>query len=210
MNRSIAKKTIVVSIIMAGTLLISSCLGKTPPAAFYTLSSLPQEASSGSISKDIAIAIGPVSIPSELDRSEIITRGPENHIGIADYHRWVGPLHDRITSVMTTNLSTLLGTDRIAAREHENLFPFTHFIVFSIHQFDGRLQVDGRLQGEVTLDVTWSIRKRGSPDPIFVKRTVINQSVLSPNYNGLVSAQSMALSELSKQVAQTFRGIQNQ
>jgi hypothetical protein len=182
--------------------LLYSCLGKTTPAAFYTLNTIQGESAQETLSTEFYIAVGPVSLPSELDRPHIIIRDHESRIKLSEFHRWAGSLPDNIASVLSTNLSILLGTDRIMPRHHGDLLPITHYIMLNINRFDGHLQ------GEVLLDVTWSIQKTRHLEPLIIKRSVIHEPVLSEDYKGLVAAQSKALAELSRQIAVSVPEIQ--
>lgn len=197
MRHSTTRYSFFLIMVMVVSVLILSCIGTTPPAVFYTLSTMQEGNSSYQIPQEMAIAIGPVRLPAELDRSQILIRDTENRITLAEFHRWAGPLQERIASVLARNLATLLGTQRIAPRGRENIFPFTHYIVLSINRFDGQLQ------GEVLLDVTWSIRADNQQETQIVKRSVIHETVSTPDYDGLVAAQSTALAELSRQIAES-------
>ncbi len=201
MNQRITGQSINIALIIGISVLMLSCFGKTPQAAFYTLRALQEGEKQDKISEKLSVAIGPVTIPSEMDRPQIMTRDHENRITLSEFHRWAGPLQEGITSVLTANLSQLLGTDRVMSRNHENIFPFTHHVVLNINRFDGSLQ------GDVLLDVTWIVQKSGNPEPLIVKRSVIHEPVLSNDYNGLVAAQSKALSGLSREIAASVRTI---
>lgn len=190
------------AIFLGGMLLFAGCTGKSPKADFYTLNALPASSSAAStLSQEIAIAVGPVSLPAELDRKQIVTRDAGNRIKVAELHRWVGPLQDNITSVLTTNLAALLGTKRIAPYNRENLFPFTHHVVFNVNRFDGWPA------GEILLDVTWSIKKNGVSEPLLVQRTEIRQPVTTADYDGLIAAQSEALAEISSRIADAIKQL---
>jgi uncharacterized protein len=201
MNRRIFRILLSVFIIIAVTALLYSCLGRTPQTNFYKLSPLKEIKPEHPLSPDFSIAIGPVTIPSEIDRPQIILRDHESRIKMSEYHRWSGPIQEDIASVLSSNLSLLLGTDRILPRDQESLFPFTHFIALHINRFDGQWK------GEVLLDVTWSIQKNQHPYPLIVKRSVIREPVLSDDYEGLVATQSKALSGLSRLMAASVRTI---
>ena len=201
MNKRIFRNSLPIFIFIAITALIYSCFGRTPQATFYKLITMQENNPEHALSQKFSIAIGPVAIPSEMDRPQIIIRDQESRVKMSEYNRWSGPLQEDIASVLSSNLSLLLGTDRITPRHHGNLFPFTHFVVLNINRFDGQLQ------GEVLLDVTWSIQKDQHPEPLIVKRSIIHEPVLSADYDGLVTAQSKALSELSRQIAASLRTI---
>ena len=182
-------------IFLIGVLLLAGCTGKSPKSDFYMLGATSASGPTAALSQEIAIAVGPVTIPAELDRKQIVTRNAGNRVTVAELHRWAGPLQDNIMSVLTTNLATRLGTDRVAPFDRENLFPFTHRVVLSINRFDGDLA------GEILLDVTWSIKKNGNSAPLLVQQSQIRQAVATPNHAGLVAAQSKALAKVSSQIA---------
>lgn len=184
----------------AFVVLLCSCIGgKSPAASFYTLTAAQTDTRQASrFSDNISIAIGPVFIPSEIDRPQILLRDPGNRIKLSEFDRWAAPLQENIASVLASNLSILLATDRIVPATHENLFPATHHIALNINRFDGDFG------GDVTLDVTWAIQKSGQADPLIVKRSVIHQAVPQGSYSGLVAAHSDALAELSREIAGSF------
>ncbi|MGD8283632.1 MAG: ABC-type transport auxiliary lipoprotein family protein, partial [Desulfobacterales bacterium] len=61
----------------------------------------------------MAIAIGPVTIPAALDRSQIVTRDGTNKIRLSENHRWAGPLQQDIAAVLADNISGLLKSERV-------------------------------------------------------------------------------------------------
>jgi uncharacterized lipoprotein YmbA len=180
---------------------LAGCTGKSPKADFYTLGATPASGPPAALSQEIAVAVGPVTIPAELDRKQIVTRDADNRIIVAELSRWVGPLQDTITSVLTANLAARLGTEKVAPHNRENLFPFTHHVVLNFNRFDGHPE------GEVLLDVTWSIKKSGQSAPLIVQHTEIHEPVSTPDYTGLVAAQSKALAEISTLIADAFKQL---
>jgi len=174
---------------------LAGCTGKSPKSDFYTLGPTPATRPVAQLSADMAIAVGPVTIPAELDRKQIVSRDGGNRIKVSELSRWAGPLQDNITAVLTANLATRLGTDKVAPHYRESLFPFTHQVVLNINRFDGNPK------GEVLLDATWSIKQNGQSAPLVIKHSEIRTPVTTPDYNGLVAAQSKALAGLSNQIA---------
>jgi len=182
-------------ILLAGTLGFSGCTGKSPKADFYAIGAIPASGPIFDLAPGITLAIGPVTIPAELDRKQIVTRDAGNRVIVAELSRWAGPLQDNIAAVLTANLAARLGTEKIAPHNRESLFPFTHHVILSINRFDGHPD------SEVVLDVTWSIRKSGESAPLIVRHSEIREPVASPDYADLVAAQSKTLAELSTRIA---------
>jgi len=188
-------------LLITGIVSTAGCTGKSPKADFYTLGAMTASGPAAALSPDIAIAVGPVTIPAELDRKQIVTRDADNRVIVAELSRWVGPLQDTITSVLTANLAARLGTEKVAPHNRESLFPFTHHVVLNFNRFDGHPE------GEVLLDVTWSIKKSGQSAPLIVQHTKIHEPVATPDYAGLVAAQSKALAEISTRIAAAIKQL---
>jgi uncharacterized lipoprotein YmbA len=186
---------------LVGMAWLAGCTGKSPKSDFYALGATPASGPAATLSQDIAIAVGPVTIPAELDRKQIVTREAGNRLIVAELSRWAGPLQDNIAAVLTANLAARLATSKVAPHNRESLFPFTHQIVLHINRFDGHPD------GEVLLDVTWSIKKTGVSAPLLVKHTEIREPVATPDYTGLVAAQSKALAEISTLIADAFKQL---
>ena len=101
--------------------MLTACGGRTPPAKFYTLQPVEQSPLGKSMPRDVALAVGPVGIPADMDRDEIVTRDAGNEVSFSEYHRWAGPLQQIIASVIAQNIATLLATER------ERLYPGKYF-----------------------------------------------------------------------------------
>lgn len=186
---------------LVGMAWLAGCTGKSPKADFYALATTPASGPTAALSRDIAIAVGPITIPAELDRKQIVTRDAGNRLIVAELSRWAGPLQDNIAAVLTANLAARLGTAKVAPHNRESLFPFTHHVVLNINRFDGNPQ------SEVLLDVTWSLKQNGVSTPLLVTHTEIREPVATPDYAGLVGAQSVALDKISALIADAIRKL---
>jgi len=186
---------------LAGMAWLAGCTGKSPKSDFYTLGATPASGPTATLSQDLAIAVGPVTIPAELDRKQIVTRDAGNRIIVAELSRWAEPLQDNIAAVLTANLAARLATSKVAPHNRESLFPFTHHVVLNINL------VDGDPQSEVLLDATWSIKKTGVSAPLLVKHTKIREPVKTPDYAGLVAAQSKTLAEIRTLIADAIKAL---
>ncbi len=180
---------------------LTACLGKSPQVQFYSLQPVQPLPRVADLHRDIAITVGPVAIPSGLDRPQIVTRDAENNLHISEYHRWAGRLPAEIASVIAKNLGNLLGTDRVTPFTTEDIFQPTHRIVVNIDRFDGRMPKD------FLLEAAWSIKKLTQKQPLVVRKSNIREPLASPDYDGLVAAQNKALAALSTQMAEAFREL---
>ncbi|MGZ8136972.1 MAG: PqiC family protein [Methylococcaceae bacterium] len=92
-------------------LMLSAC-AETPSPKFYVLESLSPPAAPviGGANKR-SIGIGPVTIPSLLERRQIVTQTGDNNVDIAEFHQWAAPIKDNIIQVLQQNLAALLPHD---------------------------------------------------------------------------------------------------
>jgi uncharacterized lipoprotein YmbA len=175
--------------------MLTACGGRTPPAKFYTLQPVEQSPLGKSLPRHVALAVGPVAIPADMDRDEIVTRGAGNEVSFSEYHRWAGPLQQRIASVIAQNIATLLATERVTPFTRENIFQPTHRVVINTNRYDSQLS-SGFL-----LNATWSIKDLKAKKLLLIRNSIIRESTESATYEGLVAAQSKALAALSREIA---------
>lgn len=178
-------------------LIISGCIAKTPEALYYTLNASEDATiiKTTSLAPALAIGIGPVKFPSELDRPSIVTRSGKSRLVIDEFHRWGGSLEKNFLRVLADNLSHLLETNQVMIRPWEHYFKPDVRIALDIHQFDGRL-------GEsASLKVTWMIYKTGEEKSIVVHQSTLKEPIAKDGYDALVAAQNRLLASLSKEIA---------
>lgn len=179
---------------------LAGCFGTSPRAVYYTLRPIDTPAATppADASKPLAVGIGPIKFPDELNRPAIVTRSGRNRLEVNEFHRWGGSLEKNVTRVMEENLALLLKTDRIMSRPWERYFQPDVRIALDIRQFDGRL---GKY---ASLNVTWMIIGPEGDAPLLVRRTIIQEAVTGEGYDGLVDAQSRALAGLCREIAEAF------
>src|SRR5215471_2175589 len=97
------------AILCALVLLLAGCAA-TPASRFYTLSAVPTPAATSS---DLSVVVGPVSIPAEVDRPEIVVTTGPNQVRLEEFNRWASPLQSNISRVVAENLVAMLGTPRV-------------------------------------------------------------------------------------------------
>jgi len=176
------------------------CFGTSPPSVFYRLTPIEDTAAvqTRAVGGGIAIGIGPIKFPDELDRFSIVTRTGRNRLEINEFHRWGGSLEKNFTRVMEENLALLTKTDQVMTRPWERYFQPDVRLALDIRQFDGRL-------GEyASLNVTWMVIGPEGDVPLLVRRTIIQEAVADDSYDALVDAQSRAVARLCREIAEAL------
>lgn len=188
-------------LLFAGTLL-SACLS-TPPTQFYVLEPLTEPPSSSTASeKKRQIGIGPISIPTLLERKQIVTRLPDNSIKIAEFHQWASPLKDNVAQVLTHNLAALQTGDLIRAYPWSAYGAVDYRIIIDIIRFDTRQEQS------VNLEANWAIMNEKNHTLISNGRTKIEHPLDDPSYPATVKALNKILIEFSRELSQALGKIQ--
>jgi hypothetical protein len=169
--------------------LLAAC-ANTPPSRFYRLSA---EAQAGQARSAVSIAVGPVSVPAEIDRPQLVLAVAPNRVEIDEFSRWAGPLREEIARTVAENLSRLLGTP--AAWPHPRVAA----------EADVRVRIDVlrfdlARGGTVALDAAWTV-SRAAGSGAKSGRLSAQEPAGAEGVEALVAAQSRLLARLSRDIA---------
>jgi uncharacterized lipoprotein YmbA len=181
---------------MLAVLLLAGCAGKSPRVDFYVLTAnaAPVAGVAGSCSSQ-AISVGPVSWPRYLDQPRIVTRAGTNRLEASEFNRWGGSLEDDFVRTAIENLSALLQSELVVNYRRSNNFSPAYRVEMVVLRFDGQLG------GDVALDVKWGIINEATGKYELVTTSSIQRGASGQDYDALVNASSMALSQLSEEIA---------
>jgi uncharacterized lipoprotein YmbA len=84
--------------------LLAGC--SSPPTRYYVLS--PVSGSPAAATGATPLRVDRVRIPSELDRSQIVSRLGPNRLEVASTSRWAAPLNEMIRRVLSADLAARL------------------------------------------------------------------------------------------------------
>jgi len=175
-------------------LVLGGC-ATSPPAHYYTLAPLQPPAVKAASVPTFTVAVGPVITPDQLQRPQIATRASENQINFSDFHKWAGTLADETKRVLVVNLNALLSGARAAVTTDDMAIDPDYRVVVNINRFDG---LPG---GSVWLNAVWTLKEQKGKMATAVNQSVIEEPVSGQGYPDLVSAQSRAIGQLSREIA---------
>ena len=176
----------------------------TQPSRFYVLTPISFPAEQGDILSGhyaLAIGIGPIEIPDYLDRPQIVRRRSPHELELAEFHKWAEPLKGNISSVLAENLSGLLSTDQIYLFPWKGSVKLTYQVLVRITRFDTSPE------GDALLDALWEIRVHNERDVLAVRRSHFHALPSEQGYEGMVSAMSQNLEDLSRAIATTIQSL---
>jgi uncharacterized protein len=188
--RSLALATVAAGLLLAGCAV-------TTPTRFYTLSSLlaaPGEATKAA-PHELAVGVGPVTLPEYLNRPQIVTRTGSNRVVLAEFDSWAEPLDGLFARVLTENLSLLLGTDDIVPLPLRRPIRLDYDVEVNVTRFD----VDGA--GNAVLDARWLIYRDVSGELVHSARSTIVEPAPTDDEATDVQALSQALGAMSREIA---------
>lgn len=169
--------------------------GASAPARFYTLNSTAT--ATGAPAASYAVLVGPVSVPSAVDRPQFVIQVAPNRVELDEFNRWAAPLNDGIARAVAGNLAVLLGTPHVAAAPATNFDP-TYRVTIDVQRFES-------IPGEaVVVDAAWAVRTVAG-GATRTGRTVAREAVRDGRFEELAAAHSRALAKLSSDIAAAIR-----
>lgn len=183
-------------LLLLGLLILLSGPGcATQPSSYYVLNGPSPMVPDGTPLNDIAIGVGPVTIPGHLDRPQIVTRAGRHRIAINEFHRWGDSLKRQVTETLVINLSALLQTPRVTVYPWDRALRPQYQVHVTVHRFEGE---PGK---GTTLDAVWQIVDTESQTPILTRGFTTSAPVEGTGMAAYVKAQSAALGALSRDIA---------
>jgi uncharacterized lipoprotein YmbA len=175
--------------------LVGACA--SPASRFYTLSA---GATPAVTSSNLSVAVGPVSVPAEVDRPEIVVSTGPNQVRLEEFNRWAAPLQNGIARVVAENLVAMLGTPRVSLSSQSSA-EADYRAIIEVQGFDSAPSE------AATLDAVWTVR-RTRDGKSETGRTTVRETVQGSGYDALVAAHSRALARLSRDIADGVRSLE--
>jgi len=148
----------------------------------------------------VVIGIGPVVIPSYLDRSQIVTRTGPDRVEISAFHRWAEPLDEAIASTLASDVAALAPADRVVA------FPWRGAMARSLDYqvLVVVLRFDGAPGSDVMLDARWRILGKDGRE-VLVRRSTHTEATGGSGFGPMVTAMNRTLRSLSQEIARALQ-----
>jgi uncharacterized lipoprotein YmbA len=176
--------------------LLSGC-ASTPSSQFYSLDPVAQAAGPAS---DMVLVVGPVTVPSAVDRPQIVVTVGPNQVQLDEFNRWAAPLQDEITVALTGDLVVLLGTPNVTTLAHGEVDGAQFRVAVEVQRFESQPGV------AATLDAAWTVR-RMKDGKVESGRTTAREPATQPGYAAVAAAHSRAVGRLSQDIANAVRSL---
>ncbi|HUA34668.1 MAG TPA: PqiC family protein [Candidatus Binataceae bacterium] len=165
---------------------------------FYTLT--PVDAATSQPPLPIVLGLGPVNMPSYLDRNAVVIRTSPTEMDVSAVDRWAEPLSANFTRTLTEDLSRTLSPKQIVQ------FPwFTATLPdYQVEIYVYRFEANSA--GTAVLSGRWAIRNPVTHKTLYSSDMNISQPVAKGDGAG-AAALSKAVGQLSTEIAAAVREL---
>ena len=190
-----------------GALLLGACSVLVPRpdrSRFYVLTPLPVTDPTSSATpprRNLALGLGPVNVPSYLDRPEIVTRVNPNELRPAGQDRWAEPLATQIRDTLAMNLAALLKTDRVVAFPWYGGTALDYVVTVDVYAFERGPE------NHADLVARWLLKDGRAGTVLRAEESRLQEAAASEATADLVAALSRTLAELSRAIAGAIEGV---
>jgi uncharacterized lipoprotein YmbA len=186
---------------IAGALLaigLGAC-GATPDTHYYMLSAVAPAAAPAAAATGAAapIRLDAVTIPAELDRTQIVRRSGPNQLDLLGLDRWAAPLDEQIRRVLSDDLGRRL-PGRVVGPAAPAISEETGIIAVDVDRFDADRQ------GHVVLIADWSLVAAGRAVSRRTETIELDASGADPASSA--AAMSGALGQFADRIAAALAG----
>ena len=175
--------------------LLAACGG--PGANYYRLDATVP-AATGTARSGLSVAVGPVSLPSYLERAEIVFATGPNEFQVPNDALWLGSLEDNISRTVAADLSRILGSPNVRKSSEPRFNPRFRVALY-IRRFYG---ISGQ---DAILDLTWRIQNGASGEVLSRHGAVFREPIIGDGYGPLVAAESRLLAQCAAAIARSLR-----
>ena len=183
--------------------LLAACSLLAPrpdPSRFFVLDAMPAASATAGVgarrSNTLLVGVGPLTFPSYLRRTELVTRLGPNRVTFSDTARWAEPVETSFSRVLSRNLSLMLGTDRIVGYPWLLSARPDYAVAIDVLHFERTANGDGDLAAHLT----FSDREGRVVD---ARDVHVLERAQGSGMDGSVAALSTALVRLSREIADT-------
>lgn len=180
-------------IIVLLLLTLSAC--SSTPTQYHTLSADVGSAAAVVMTKPInSVGVGPITLPTLLDREGMVIRKDATTLEVSDTHLWGGQLEDEFQRTLAQHLQSRLPATRVQTVPWELSQTPQYRVVVKLDQFDGTQGGKAWLRG------VWQLQAGNDGKILTTEPIMLTRQTPEAGMTGLVKAQSSLLADLADQI----------
>ncbi len=164
----------------------------------YRLSASEAAATGGS-SSGLSVVVGPVSLPSYIDRAEVVFASGTNEFQVPSDALWLGPLQENICRTVAADLGGILRSRNVRS-SFDSGATGSYRVALTVKQFHG---ISGQ---EAILDLSWRIQSGTGGQIISRHSGHYREPIVGDGYGPLVKAESRLLEQAARAIAASLPG----
>jgi uncharacterized lipoprotein YmbA len=149
----------------------------------------------------LSIAVGPVSVPTIVDRQEIVVSKSANEVHLDDLHRWASPVSEALARTVADDLAALLGAPQVTLFPQKASANAAYRVAIEVQRFES---MPGK---SVRLDATWTVRQMAEGKSR-TGRTDVTEPSTGAGYDDVAAAHSRAAERLSRDIGEAIRSFE--
>ncbi|QQZ27409.1 membrane integrity-associated transporter subunit PqiC [Thiothrix subterranea] len=179
---------------VCGILLTLSACSSTP-TQYHTLSTDMGSAAAPVVTASIkSVGVGPITLPTLLDREGMVIRNDATTLEVSDTHLWGGQLEDEFQRTLAQHLQSRLPATRVQTVPWELSQTPQYQVVVKLDQFDGTPGGKAWLRG------VWQLQAGNDGKILATESVMLTRQTPEAGVTGLVKAQSGLLADLANQI----------
>ena len=179
-------------------LVLAACAGAPPPTLYVLespaapLAKAPAKAAPDGAAQRLVVALGPVTVPDYLDRTDIVRRTTGNQLAFDTDERWAEPLRSGLQRLLTAALADRLGPGYWVTAGSGRAARVDIEVPVDIEAFEENAE------GQAVLTATWEVRTAARTTR---ERTAYHRAVASGRAEDRVRALSADATDLAADLA---------
>ena len=167
---------------------------------YYTLTEVPASSRMAVPENTVPVRLDRVTIPTELDRSQMVRRVGPTQLQIVENDRWAAPLDETIRRVLSNDLAARLPAGAVANPNEPAIGEKRQSLAVDISEFYGDQSCTVTLRAAWTLKQSDTQSLHGDEEAKATAQDGCNGSATIPG------AMSQALGQLSDRIAAVVSG----
>lgn len=175
-------------------ILLTACSGSSR-TVYHTLAAVDIPVQSVKPVKAVpSLGVGPVKVPTLLDRRGVVLRKDQYTVEVSELHEWGGELEDEFLTALTQHLQLRLPDTQVRTVPWELEQTPLYQVTVTVMQFDGIPSGIARLRGR------WQLQLAKTGQGVHSSLFDFEQPVAEASVGAVVRAQSRLLRQLADQI----------
>lgn len=188
------------------TIVLSGCSGGSATIRYYMIDPVSTSVVSQNSNNQLSIEIMDVNVPQYLERFNLVTRGNENQLYLAEFHQWGDNFRKNLLRTMASNLTSMLGTNDIGTPINRTMSTPDYRVQVHIEQFERNYD------GHVSLIARWQVSTGSSSRSVTTHKADLSSSATyaMDEYENIVSTMKDLFGQLSGLIADSINAIEGE